>query len=72
MNAEREENGLNYSRETTIMCGLSKGVDGHWRVSLLSEKLQEIIRKYPDHFAGAPPPEQEKASTPSTVSTNGV
>ncbi len=39
---------------------------------IFSNNLQEIIRKYPDRFAGAPVLEKDHAFTPSTVFTNYV
>jgi hypothetical protein len=33
-----------------VMCGMSKGFDGEWRKEQLTEKLQELIAKYPGEF----------------------
>ena len=35
-----------------MQCGLAKNYNGVWEVRQLKPKLQEIIKKYPMHFAG--------------------
>ncbi|KAE8966437.1 hypothetical protein PR001_g28407, partial [Phytophthora rubi] len=60
VNAKRDQNGINYARKAMMRCGLSLSVDGTWRTTQLFPHLLEIIKKYPEEFAG-------KASTTDTV-----
>ncbi len=57
VNAQRDEKFINFARKAMIRCGLSKDIDGHWRVSQLSKELQMIAQKYPEHFAGTTVPD---------------
>lgn len=36
-------------------CGLSKDLDGVWRVKQLSEAPQDIVQRCPENFAGQIP-----------------
>jgi hypothetical protein len=39
-----------------IRCGMALDLCGMWRVEQLSTELQDIIKKYPQYFAGEPVP----------------
>lgn len=52
VNNARDDKGTRYARKAFIMCGLSKDLDGVWKVEQLTSKLQELIAKYPVEFAG--------------------
>ncbi|RLN06831.1 hypothetical protein BBJ28_00026101 [Nothophytophthora sp. Chile5] len=52
VNQKRDSNGINYARKAMIRCGLSLGIDGSWSTEQLFPHLQEIVKKYPLHFAG--------------------
>lgn len=54
VNSQRDKNGLTYARKAMIQCGLSKDVDGVWKVSQLRQELQNICRKYAANFNGEP------------------
>lgn len=47
-------NGVCVARRAMMKTGLSKGVNGLWEVSQLSDELKEIIAKYQNHFDGEP------------------
>lgn len=61
VNAQRDKNGLTYARKSMIRCGLSKDVDGVWRIEQLFPALQNIIAKHRNHFDGeaVPLPQNE-------------
>jgi hypothetical protein len=57
VNNMKDKNGLSWSRKAMIRGRLSLGLDGQWRVNQLSPELQEIIKKYPNEFAGIDEPD---------------
>ncbi len=52
VNGQKDKNGLSYARKAMIQCGLALGVNGIWEVTQLKPELQQIIRKYRNHFEG--------------------
>ncbi|KAG2776058.1 hypothetical protein PC129_g22897 [Phytophthora cactorum] len=51
-NQKRDESGINYARKAMMRRGLSLSVDGTWSTTQLFPHLQEIIKRYPQEFAG--------------------
>ena len=45
--------GFSYAQKAMIHTGLACDVNGEWHIGQLAPELQEIIRLYPTHFAGA-------------------
>eukprot|EP00474_Spongospora_subterranea_P005517 CRZ05975.1 hypothetical protein [Spongospora subterranea] len=54
VNHMRDRQGLTYARKAMIRCGLSLNINGLWEESQLFPVLQEIIKKYPEHYEGCP------------------
>ena len=54
MNAQRDKNGMLYSRKAMIRCCLSKSENGVWEEKQLFQNLQDIIERYRENFNGAP------------------
>ncbi|KAG3112234.1 hypothetical protein PI124_g9050 [Phytophthora idaei] len=52
VNQKRDESGINYARKAMMQCGSSLSVDGTWSTAQLFPHLQEIIKRYPQEFAG--------------------
>ncbi|CAM6124006.1 unnamed protein product [Calypogeia fissa] len=56
VNSFRDKNGISYARKAMIRCGLALNLNGRWDIDQLSPELQNVIRKYPEHFRGEPVP----------------
>lgn len=41
---ERDKNGLNWAKNSMILCGLDVGSCGYWKVVQLDRDLQDIVR----------------------------
>ncbi|CAM6101108.1 unnamed protein product [Calypogeia fissa] len=53
VNAQRDKKyGISYARKAMIRCGLALDVDGIWKVDQLTPQLKDIIKAYPQNFAG--------------------
>eukprot|EP00171_Calliarthron_tuberculosum_P010691 IDg10691t1 len=50
----RDNDSVLFVRKAMIRCGLGLNLNGPWEEKQLSSELQEIIKKYPDNFDGAP------------------
>jgi hypothetical protein len=59
VNEMRDRSGLTYARKAMIRTGLSLNLNGLWEGAQLFPRLQEIIKKYPNHYAGTPVPPRE-------------
>lgn len=44
--------GISIARAAMIKVGLSRDINGEWHVGQLTSKLQAIIARYPNNFAG--------------------
>ena len=53
VNSQHNGRGLLYAQKAMIRIGLACDVIGEWHIGQLAPELQEIIRLYPTHFAGA-------------------
>ncbi|CAM6117144.1 unnamed protein product [Calypogeia fissa] len=56
VNSFRDKNGISYAKKAMIRCGLALNLNGRWEIDQLSPELQNVIRKYPEHFRGEPIP----------------
>lgn len=54
-NNMRDSNNISYARKAMIRCGLALDVDGIWKVSQLSNELQEIVARHHLNFCGVEP-----------------
>lgn len=54
VNAQRDENGLTYSRKAMISMGMALNTNVIWEESQLFPVLQAIIQKHRNHFNGKP------------------
>lgn len=50
----REKDGVLYVRKYMIDCGIDLNLNGQWVVQRPFSNLQEIVKKYPNNFNGAP------------------
>lgn len=48
LNAERDENGINWAKNSMILCWLDVDASDQWRVEQLGKDLQEIIVEFAD------------------------
>ena len=48
-------NGVSRVRLSMIQAGLSRDLDGAWRVQQYRQELQQIIQAYPENYAGQEP-----------------
>ena len=53
VNVMRDENNEKYSRKAMRLCGMALNNQGQWTVEMLGAELQEIVKKYPEHFNGS-------------------
>lgn len=53
VNSKRDGRGHTYAQKAMLCTGLACDVNGEWHIGQLAPKLQEIIRLYPTHSAGA-------------------
>lgn len=54
VNAVRAADGVKYARKVMIRTGLAFSINGQGEESRLFRKIHEIVRKYRNHFDGAP------------------
>lgn len=50
VNAQRDSDGILYTRKAMIRCGMAKKLNGIWEVQQLFPNLQEIVRRYRENF----------------------
>ena len=55
INEMRDQNGLLLTRKSMIRCGPSFDINGIWRISQLSNDLQDTVTTYIENFNGVPP-----------------
>lgn len=51
VNAEEDENGMNWANKSMLLCGLDVGSDGVWKVEQLSKSLQDVVARFGEEFA---------------------
>ena len=63
VNSLTDAKGISLTRKVMIRCGLSKDVDGVWKIQRLSRELQNIVHKHPAQFNGMAPETEEGLDT---------
>ena len=63
VNKMRDKNGLTYAQKSMIRCGLSRDLNGQWRICQLFRHLQVIIEKHRTVFDGKSPFEDSDSSS---------
>lgn len=54
VNSRRDSDGILYSRQAMIHCGLALNLNRQWEERQLAPHLHDVIRKYRDNFEGRP------------------
>lgn len=71
VNEMRDSDGLTYAQKAMIRCGLSRDLNGQWRIAQLFPHLKNIIEKHRAFFDGKSPFEGDETETDEEVHHSG-